>query len=232
MGEILVLIEKNQTWIYILLSLSGLIYLRLVIKRYRELQCTFFGLERERARSVLYQSLVMLGMILGGFILIFFLTTFVSPTVPLAARPTVLPTVSLLDTPVGTSAEDIAEPTATSIAGSEMPSGCANPDATITSPREGASISGLVEVGGTANIPGFAFYKVEVKSLSPDAIWRAIGAGTDPVCDADCSGGEILARWDSSLVTPGEYTFRLTVMDTAGNAPLPCEVSVSVLPSE
>lgn len=232
MGEILVLIEQHQSWIYVLLSLSGLIYLRLVIKRYREMQCTFFSLERERARSRLLQSLVMLGMILGGLILVFILTTFISPVIPLAARPTVLPTVSLLGTPIETSVEEIVGPTTTTISGSEIPSGCANPNATITSPEEGESISGLVEVSGAANIPGFAFYKIEVRSLSPDAVWRAIGAGTEPVCDQGCNISEILARWDASLVTPGEYIFRLMVLDAAGNAPLPCEVSVRVLPTE
>jgi hypothetical protein len=86
-----------------------------------------------------------------------------------------------------------------------------------------------VSVQGTADIPNFAFYKYEYIELAaglpaPGAVWRAISAGTEPKTD------EELGAWDTTLVIPGDYAFRLVVTDTAGNAPLPCVQRVRVLP--
>ncbi|MEE9507771.1 MAG: hypothetical protein V3V44_00655, partial [Anaerolineales bacterium] len=66
MEEALVFIEENQLWIYIILFLAGLIYLRLVISRSGDYQRTFFGLERERARSKLARAITMLGLVIIG----------------------------------------------------------------------------------------------------------------------------------------------------------------------
>lgn len=232
MGEFLVFIEQHQPRILLFLCFMGLVYFRLAVKRYREIQRTFFGLERERARARYIQSAWMTGMVLASMILVFALGTFLGPAVPMAARPTVLPTVFLLGTPVMSAVEEPAEPAISPVPGEETPSGCDNPNATIYSPRDGESIGGLVEIRGAADIDGFAFYKVEVRDQSPGAVWRAIGAGTDPVCEQGCKVRDELARWDASLVTPGAYSFRLTVLDAAGNAPLPCEITVNVSGSE
>jgi hypothetical protein len=232
MEEALVLIEENQSWIYLGLGLFGLIYLRIAIKRYRDYTSTFFGLERDRARERLIQSIIMLILIAAGFVATFVAATFGGPAVPVSARPTVLPTVSLLDTPVVTSAGNETEVNSTPMENAILEGlGCANPDATISSPKDGDSIKNLVDVLGTANIPGFAFYKVEIKSSEPQAVWQAIGARNEPICET-CEVEESLARWDTSLVTPGEYLLRLTVMDSVGNAPLPCELKVRVLPAD
>ena len=110
--------------------------------------------------------------------------------------------------------------------------GCLNPDATLTSPQDGESISGTVKILGTANIQNFAFYKVEYRSLTPDSSWLTVSAGTVPVCEGKCEISEELGSWDTSLVSPGEYGFRLVVTDTEGNAPLPCEIQVRVLPTQ
>jgi hypothetical protein len=230
MEETLVLIEENQSWIYLGLSLFGLIYLRLAVIRYRDYKSTFFGLERDRARGRLIQSILMLIIVAVGLLVTFLAATFGGPALPIAARPTVLPTVSLLKTPEVTLAGSQAEVSSTPVENAILEGmGCANPDATITSPKDGDSIDNVVDVFGTANIPGFAFYKVEIKSSATQAIWQAIGAGNEPICE-NCDLEGPLARWDTSLVSPGEYSLRLTVMDTVGNAPLPCELKVQVLP--
>jgi len=41
-------------------------------------------------------------------------------------------------------------------------------------PANGDTLSGIVEVVGTANIENFAFYKLEYISLVPGAVWRAV----------------------------------------------------------
>jgi hypothetical protein len=232
MEEALVLIEEFQSWIYLGLGFFGLVYLRLAIKRYQAYQSTFFGLERDRARERLIQSVLMLVLVAAGFVSTFLAATFGGPAVPVSARPTVLPTVSLLKTPGAVVGEEQVETSTTPMEEVIMEgAGCSNPEANINAPRDGDSIDGIVDILGSANIPGFAFYKVEIKGLEPDAIWQAIGAGTKPICE-NCEIEELLARWDTSLVIPGEYMLRLTVMDSVGNAPLPCELRVRVLPAE
>jgi len=228
----LVLIEEHQTWMYLGLGLIGVLYLRLVINHLNEVRSTFFGLEMDRAREKLVRSLVMLGLVVAGLVAIFIAATFGGPAVPVSARPTVLPTVSLLSTTGEAFSGDDGVAMSTPMDDAVMEGlGCSNPDATIIFPKDGDAIRGVVEILGVANIPGLAFYKIEIKTLAPDALWQAIGASTDPVCET-CVQQEILARWDTSLVTIGEYIVRLVVIDSAGNAPMPCEVDVRILPSE
>jgi hypothetical protein len=231
MEEALVLIEENQSWIYLGLGLFGLIYLRIAVKRYKDYKSTFFGLERDRARERLLQSSLMLIIVAVGLVVTFLAATFGGPAVPVSARPTVLPTVSLLKTPEVESAGSQAEVSSTPVESAILEGmGCGNPDATITSPKDGDTINNVVDVIGTANIPGFAFYKVEIRGSTTQAMWQAIGAGNEPICE-NCDIEGPLARWDTSLVIPGEYLLRLTVMDSIGNAPLPCEMKVRVLPA-
>ena len=103
--------------------------------------------------------------------------------------------------------------------------GCANLLATILTPATGESLTGVVEITGTADIANFAFYKYEYISLTAGAVWRAIQAGTQPRQDG------VLGTWDTRLVIPGDYALRLVVTDTVGNAPQPCVILVRVLPS-
>lgn len=171
----------------------------------------------------------MLAWILIVAALTFLTATFLSPAVPAAMRPTPLPTVSLLATPV-TPPPELAGPAATALPEMSLdPSGCENALATLTSPTQDAELRGTVTVEGTANIANFAFYKYEYIALAagapvPGSVWRAVSAGTVPVVEGE------LGAWDTTLVTPGDYAFRLVVTDTAGNAPLPCVVRIRVLP--
>jgi hypothetical protein len=230
MDEVLLFLQARQAWVYVLAAALGVVYARVAWTRLRTLRTAQFGLERERALRGMTRALVMLGLVLGGVLLTFVAATFLAPAVPASARPTALPTVSLLST-LG------SQPTGgTFIPSTPLPqapldgAGCQNPGATLTTPKEGDSLAGLVSVTGTASIPNFAFYKYEYIPISagapaPGAVWRAISAGTVPVEDGD------LGPWDTSLVTPGDYAFRLVVTDTAGNAPLPCVVTVRILPA-
>ena len=126
------------------------------------------------------------------------------------------------------------EPALTTAIGDDSSSmlSCSNSDATLRYPQDGDAVSGRVEVLGVANIAGFAFYKLEIRGISVNDTWRAIAAGTKVVCGPGCDDEFILGSWDTSLITSGEYEFRLVVMDTVGNAPMPCTIRVRVLPVE
>jgi hypothetical protein len=233
MEELLLFIEERQTWIYLLLVLAGVLYLRSIFYSYREIRRAIFNLERERATSKMVRSGAMLALVAAGLVATFVIATFASPALLSSTIQTALPTVSFLTTPLS-DVNDTQDYSATVSSLDQMPmdsSGCLNPDATITSPVDGESVSGVVQIFGVANIQYFAFYKIEYRSEVPDSVWQAVSAGTEPVCEVGCAETDVLGTWDSSLVIPGWYEFRLVVTDTEGNAPLPCAIRLRVLPS-
>jgi hypothetical protein len=227
MEETLVFIQQHQAWIYILLGAAALVYLRLAWRWYQERRRALFGLEREQALDHLRRVAAMLSLIAAGYGVTFVVSTFVTPAMPGSGIATPIPTVSLLATVPGpTAATGPGFETATALPPAEMDSsGCLNPSATLTQPQAGDSLSGTVEIRGTANIPNFGFYKIEYRSLADGSAWRAILAGDTSVTD------DVLGSWDTTLVLPGEYAFRLVVADTAGNAPMPCVIPVRVAPA-
>ena len=232
MEEFILSIEAFQSWIYLLLGLAGLIYAVSVLRAYRELRISVFGLERERALRRITRSGAMLIMIVAGLSATFVISTFASPSIPASARPTALPTVSLLSTPLGQpNAADESFKTATPIEASAIDSaGCANEQATLTSPEANSTVRGEIQFLGVANIDNFAFYKLEYHDLRPESTWLAIWASNIPVCPQGCQETELLGTWDTTLVRSGQYAVQLVVTDTQGNAPLPCQILIQVVP--
>ena len=85
--------------------------------------------------------------------------------------------------------------------------------AVITSPLEGAILSGLVPIAGTATHPQFQRYELSFAySPNPTDTWFPLQppAATQVV-------NEIIGRWDTTLISDGVYTLRLRVYfsDTA-----------------
>ncbi len=227
MAEALILIETYQTWIYVILGAAGLVYLGLTLKWFAVYRNALFGLERERALVSLSRFGAMSALVVAALVGTFFTATFLGPAVPLGARPTGVPTFSLLATPqTGVVGEGGTFVPATELAlGTPEGVGCTNPLATLTSPEPDATVTGIVDVKGTANIANFAFYKYEFRLANSADSWQAISAGTTPVLD------DLLGKWDTSLVPSSDYDFRLVVTDTSGNAPMPCVIRVHVAPS-
>jgi hypothetical protein len=228
MAEVVLLIEAYQFWIYAGLGLAALVYLRLLWNWAQELRKAMYGLERERARSGLRRTGAMLVLIVAGMLATFVAATFVSPALPGSARPTALPTVSLLATespgaPDGSEASQFSAATELPV-GTPDGAGCENPQATLTAPESGETVQGVIDVQGTANIENFAFYRYEYRAVGSQGVWQAVSAGTDPIVEGQ------LGTWDTSLVPSGEYEFRIVVTDTAGNAPQPCVIQVRVVP--
>lgn len=227
MHEALLFLDTFQAWVYLLLGLAGLAYLRLAVRWLGAYRSSIFALERERARARLIHAGVLLGAVCALGAANFLITTFAVPAVPASARPTAIPTISLLNTPTLSSVSSGAETLNTSTPSPVVvldPSGCQNPQATITAPLDGDAITGVVDFLGTARISNFAFYKLEYIRLMPGSVWRAVSAGTTPIVE------DRLGSWDTSLVLPGDYGFRLVVTDSAGNAPLPCAIRLQVRP--
>ena len=93
MTEALLFIEQYQAWIYVLLLMAGLIYLRQTLHGLRELRRALFGLERERAMEKATRSGAMLGLALALVVTTFVVATYVGPALPASVRPTPVPTV-------------------------------------------------------------------------------------------------------------------------------------------
>jgi hypothetical protein len=234
MEEIILSIEAFQSWIYLVLGLAGLIYTALVLRAYRDVRASIYGLERERATRRITRSGAMLVLIVAGLAATFVISNFASPAIPASARPTALPTVSLLATPQrGPGIVSGPFETATPIVASAIDgAGCTNELATIRSPETNSTVRGEIQFLGTANITNFAFYKLEYHDLRPESTWLAIWASNVPVCETGCQeeDGDLLGSWDTTLVRPGQYVVQLVVTDTQGNAPLPCQVLLQVVP--
>ena len=87
----------------------------------------------------------------------------------------------------------------------------ANPTAAITSPAPGAALSGSFDLVGTADDANFKDYKVEYGEGASPANWTKIGSSmTMPVIN------DVLKTIDFGAGN-GQYTFKITVTDDAGN---------------
>lgn len=204
------LIAQYEMWIYGGLGLVSLLYLWRLIRARLRLSATPFGLERESAYQLQNGALAML-LILGALAgAVYINTHYILPNVDLlTAGPPPTP----------------APPTATPINNAVIvdSSGCENPNVTLIQPQPNERIAGSFEAKGTANIPDFAFYKLELSGANTQGEWATVDVGNTTAIS------ETLGTFDSSLYLPGEYAFRLVVVDAAGNSPPPCVVPVTLV---
>jgi membrane peptidoglycan carboxypeptidase len=89
------------------------------------------------------------------------------------------------------------------------------------SPRNGAALSGIIQISGKADDPNFLAYRVEYGAGSPPLAWTTILRSEVP----QPGGG--LALWKVDDLEPGTYTLRL-VMETKDRGELSTFVTVTV----
>lgn len=230
MGDAVVFFRTYEVWIYLLLGLVGLIFLRKFALAWQELQGAVFGLERENAQSRLNQAAGMLMLVLALMMAEFVLVSFVLPSAAMTA-PLFTPTLNLLSTPtttlpaaaVGTPIDN-AQLAVTAPAvppQTDAESRCVAGQVAITTPQNGSEVNGIVDVIGSANIPNFGFYKLEMRRLG-DTSWLTILAGNEIKQEAT------LGSWNTTLIAGGEYQLSLVVVDNQGVAQPPCIVQIRV----
>ena len=227
MEEALVFARAVEAWIYLLLGVGSLYFIRRFALAWQELRGAAFGLERDNAQARLNQSAGALVILLTIAISEFILVTFIAPGLP-GAMPIPTPTLNVLASPTitlpaGTPGPEgnVAQITPDVLAASP---GCIPNQIYITSPTELESVSGVIKILGTADIPNFGFYKFEIKR--PDeTVWLTIQAGNSIVRNGS------LGDWDTSRLTPGEYDLALVVVDSQAKVSEPCIVRVRVLPA-
>ena len=96
---------------------------------------------------------------------------------------------------------------------------CSGGNAAILSPASGATVTGIVQIEGTASLGGeFAYYKMEVAPAGTEAWGDLVGEAREQVVNGQ------LAVWDSASAADGAYSIRLRVVDPTGNY---CETIVT-----
>jgi hypothetical protein len=217
--------KDYEVWIYAGLGVIAIYALIRFILSWEELRRAAFGMERDMAQDRLNQAAVLLILLLTMAAAEFSLVTFIAPTMP-GANPLPSPTLDLLATPTVTILAPFGEnpqvletplPSPTTLPGQ----GCTPDQVVITEPQDGSTVSGVVVVSGTADIPNFGFYKYEIARLSETA-WLSINAGEQVVQNG------VLGEWVTNVLPPGDYQLRLMVADNQGKFMPPCIIQVRV----
>jgi hypothetical protein len=225
MEQALQFFRVYEIWIYVVLGVLAAWQIRKFAIAWNELRGAFFGLEREAAQIRVNSAATMVVLLIIMVVAEFSLVTFVVPTVP-GANPLSTMTLDLLATPTITLPPPTQNPNGTQEATptpGEVPAteGCVAGQINLTGPINGNRVSGSVTVSGSADIPNFGFYTLQIAHPG-DAIWLPIQVGQQPVKNS------ALAAWDTSSLTPGEYLLKLEVTDNVGTVLTPCIIQVTV----
>jgi len=226
-----------NTWIYMGLGLIALVFLRLMWLARKDRARSIFTLERETTRARMARAFTGLMVVLSLMLGIYYLsriTPEVIPPPPDIPTPTPMiefpptPTPPLLlptPTPIPTTLpaptviiEITPTPAPPPVQG--QPANCPSPGVSITQPGDGAVALGVIQINGAAMIENFDYYKFEFRA--PGGDWNFIERHNTPVM------GGVLGSWNSDTVPPGQYEFRLMVVDKIGNYPNPCVIRLAV----
>jgi hypothetical protein len=248
MERLLELLAEYQWWVYGVLGLILLFYLRRAFLARRDGARSIFKLEQEQARTRYSRSAIISAVVLLFMVAVFVVSNPLqsSPNLPLEPTPTettgplvastLTPTPPPATiTPTATATRERPTPqtrptltpavdaTATLVIG--PPPACPNSNVRITSPGVNQVVQGNVPIRGTANLANFQYYKIEVASgpNPKDHEWTVVGQlHQSPVV------GGVLETFNSGAYPVGVYTLRLVVVDQTGNYPQPCQVTVTV----
>jgi hypothetical protein len=229
MAEALRFFRTYEMWMYVILALAGLVYIRKFILSWEELRRAAFGLERESAQSSLNQSAGMLVLLFLMAVAVFVLVSFVAPSFP-ASNPLITPTMDLLASPTTTlvvegTEDPLTTPTIEAMAQTAtvgvIGEGCLPGQIMLSEPVDGTEINGVIVVKGTVDIQNFGFYKYEL-ARPGETIWLTIQAGRDIIREGE------LGQWDTRTLAPGDYMLRLVITDNQGESLEPCVIRVHV----
>ncbi len=101
---------------------------------------------------------------------------------------------------------------------------CTNPDSVIGSPGVGASLQGVVAFRGSARVPNFSFYKLEIRA---EGTSTAAGFITFVTSTSQVSNG-VLGELNTVAFPNGSYWIRLVVVDTTSNYPERCSILYTI----
>ena len=227
-------------WLYALLGLIALVFLRTMLLARKDRGRSIFTLERENANARLTRAFLGLMIVLGLILGVYYLNFAIPPLLPPAPdTPTPTPILQLPPTPTPPPLLFTPTPTATPpptptafffeatptapapVQPVAPPANCPFPGSVITQPGNGARVSGIIQISGAATVENFDYYKFEFRVPGSEQ-WSFIQRYDNAVP----SGA--LGSWNSDTAAPGAYDFRLVVVDAIGNFPEPCVVRLIV----
>lgn len=146
------------------------------------------------------------------------------PPTPAPPTPTPLPPTPTLEPPTPTPEVPTETPTPEPTAPpAVVAAACGDARSVISGPGVNQVIAGVTPISGVATHETFQFYKLEfAPGANAGGGFTYFGGGQVQVA------GGVLGNLDTTVLPNGEYTIRLTVVDTVGNFPPPCDVSVVV----
>ena len=212
--------------IYIVFLFGGIFLSRWLLRTWRAWRGAIYGLERQMSQRRFARAIAANSLWFALFLAIFLTISFIIPAMP-PSTFIATPTVDLLVTPTGTISPEMSETLAARPAPNpeDYSEGCVPGKIIIDSPLPGESLSGIVELIGTVNIPKFGFYKFEV-SPAGEENWSTIYAGRDVV------QSDVMGRMDTGELVSGDYQLRLILTDNLGEALPPCVVQIRVIGQE
>ncbi|MFQ5610788.1 MAG: hypothetical protein ACE5H9_01495 [Anaerolineae bacterium] len=234
------LVARFSFWLYLLLALIAVFFLRLFWVSRRQRASSIFALERESYGATMARSAIgfLVALALGSGV--YYVSNILVEEVPLPVEtPTPTPIVILPPTPTPppllptptpsptpqprpTPPPQLTEEAPTPEPALGVPANCPNPGVQIAQPGTGAQVNGVIQLVGSASIENFDYYKFEFRAAGGD--WNFIQHFETPVI------GGILGAWNTDTVPPGEYELRLVVVDATGNFPEPCTLQLTIKP--
>lgn len=224
MNSLLRFLNEYEVLFYVVAGIFILIAAYKTYRAWREWSGSIFGLEKEQTQRKFNQGLTILIFIALLAAGLFVVNTFITPTVP-GVQQLATPTINItLQPPTVTPAPSVQItaqgfiPTITSY----LSRGCIPTQLDWTDPKNGDTITGIVELKGTVNVENLGFFKYEYSPTGTDR-WTTIAAGNTVINNEPLGGA-----WDTSALVPGNYELRLVVNDNLNN-PLPaCVIQVTI----
>jgi len=209
--------------IYFVLIIGGIFLGRWLWRSWTAWRSSVFELERQMSRRRFSRAIGANVFWLALFLVTFILGSFIFPSMPASAL-IATPTVDLLVTPTGTISAEMAATIEARPApeAEDYSDGCVPGELIIDSPVPGESLSGIIDLIGTVDIPKFGFYKFEI-SPAAEENWATIYAGRDVI------RSDVLGRLDTGELIPGDYHLRLVLTNNLGEALPPCVVQIRVI---
>lgn len=228
MAEIYRFLKLAESYIYILVGIIGFIYIRKLIIAINEYRNCLFGLEKDNARSHIFQAggiiLLSIIVVVGEFSFLSYVDT--NPNVfNVLATPTI--NLSATETPMITQSPQtpVASSDSTNIVAAQIPAGesvCVPGKIEWNYPLDGNEIKGKVELKATVNVTDFGFYKYE--NSQDNVNWNTMQAGKTIVTNG------VIGIWDTTLQPPGDYYLRLVVYNNNQTALTPCVIKIHIIP--
>ncbi|BAM00999.1 MULTISPECIES: hypothetical protein [Caldilinea] len=246
-------IATYAPYIYLVCGLTALYQLYRLWQVREERRQAIFMLERERAVRELSGifSVALLLLVIMGFT--YFASRTIPQAIVAEPEPTLPPQFALAITPTNTPLPVTPSPTPTETAtptpepptpepGQQTieqpptptpepapaaqagsPPLCPDARSVISSPGNGATVSGVFTLIGTATHEQFSYYKVEfAPGANAQNGFTYLADGRGPVFNG------ALASINSRGFANGPWTFQLTVVDLTGNYPEPCRVTLYI----